>query len=73
MVRALHIEINELAKLSVEDHYMAYEPITADFRNCQSKLKMLHTNLGQWVVRSKTAKLLDEELPLVIALLNPNQ
>lgn len=71
MVSTLHIEINELAKLSVEDHYMAYEPITSDFRNAQYKLKMLHNDLGNWVIRSRTSKLLTDELPQVIALLNP--
>lgn len=26
IISIVHIEMNELAKLSVEDHYMAYEP-----------------------------------------------
>ena len=26
IISIVHVEINELAKLSVEDHYMAYEP-----------------------------------------------
>lgn len=73
MISTLHIEISELAKLSVEDHYMAYEPITSDFRNAQNKLRMLHSNLGNWVSRSKTAKLLEEELPRVSGLLSPAQ
>lgn len=71
MISTLHVEINELAKLSVEDHYMAYEPITCDFRHGQSKLKLLQSNLSIWVIRSKTAKLLEEELPRVISLLSP--
>lgn len=71
MISTLHMEINELAKLSVEDHYMAYEPITSDFRNSQNKLELLHGNLSKWVIRSKTAKLLEDELPQVISLLNP--
>lgn len=70
MISTMHIEISELAKLSVEDHYMAYEPITSDFRNAQGKLKVLHGNLAHWVMRSRTTKLLEEELPRVIALLN---
>lgn len=71
MISTLHIEINELAKLSVEDHYMAYEPISSDFRNGQYKLKLLHSDLSNWVVRSRTSKLLGDELPQVISLLNP--
>ena len=70
IVSIMHMEINELAKLSVEDHYMAYEPITAAFRNSQVKLKMLHNNLQHWVNRSSTAKLLEAELPATVMLLN---
>ena len=70
IISTVHMEINELAKLSVEDHYMAYEPITAAFRNSQVKLKVLHNNLQNWVNRSTTAKLLETELPVVFSLLN---
>lgn len=70
IISILHIEINELAKLSVEDHYMAYEPITGDFRNSHSKLKLLQSNLNKWVTRSQTVKRLEDELPGIIALLS---
>ncbi len=70
IISIMHMEINELAKLSVEDHYMAYEPITTGFRNSQSKLKMLHANLQYWVNRSSTARLLETELPATISLLS---
>lgn len=70
IISIVHAEINELAKLSVEDHYMAYEPISASFRNSQVKLKMLHNNLQNWMHRSSTVKLLETELPVVVALLN---
>jgi hypothetical protein len=70
IISTVHMEINELAKLSVEDHYMAYEPITTAFRNSQVKIKLLHNNLQNWVTRSTTAKLLESELPVVLSLLN---
>lgn len=70
IISTVHMEINELAKLSVEDHYMAYEPITAAFRNSQVKLKVLHNNLQNWVNRSTTVKLLETELPIVLSLLS---
>jgi hypothetical protein len=70
IISILHIEINELAKLSVEDHYMAYEPITAGFRNSQGKLKLLQNNLQHWINRSGTLKLLEAELPVTVLLLN---
>lgn len=70
IVSTVHMEINELAKLSVEDHYMAYEPITAVFRKSHGKLKMLQNNLQHWVARSSTANLLEVELPATLQLLN---
>lgn len=70
IISIVHLEINELAKLSVEDHSMAYEPITGNFRNSHAKLKLLQVNLNHWVTRTQTSKRLEEELSNVIALLN---
>lgn len=65
-------EISELAKLSVEDHYMAYEPVTANFRNIQPKLRALLNNVDIWVLRTGRAQQIAMELPNVINLLNCN-
>lgn len=70
IISIVHIEMNELAKLSVEDHYMAYEPITAAFRNSQGKLKLLQNNLLHWINRSSTLTLIEAELPNTVLLLN---
>ncbi len=70
IISIMHIEINELAKLSVEDHYMAYEPTSAAFRNSQGKLKLLQNNLQHWVNRSSTLNMLEAELPATVLLLN---
>lgn len=70
MVSVLHGELNELAKLSVEDHSMAYEPITAAFRGAKAKLQLLQTNLHLWVRRSPTANQLETELPTLINVLS---
>lgn len=70
LISTLHGELNELAKLSVEDHYMAYEPVTHAFRNCHAKLKLLQNSVDVWINRSSTARLIDEELPGIIGLLN---
>ena len=66
LISILHAELNELAKLSVSDHYMAYEPITAPWRGALGKLKQLQGNIDNWVLRSKTASHLEEHLPQVI-------
>ncbi|HMU66201.1 MAG TPA: hypothetical protein PKE57_03605 [Cellvibrionaceae bacterium] len=71
LISMLHSELNELAKLSVSDHYMAYEPITAPWRNATGKLRHLHSNLDGWIIRTKTATVLEQQLPQVIRMLTP--
>lgn len=68
LISMLHGELNELAKLSVADHYMAYEPITTPWRSAQSTLKHLQSRIDDYVLRSKTAVFLEEHLPQVIGL-----
>jgi hypothetical protein len=72
LISILHGELNELAKLSVSDHYMAYEPITTPWRNVIGKLKHLHNNLDVLVIRTKTATVLEHQLPQVIRMLTPS-
>jgi len=69
IVCILHEELNEMAKLSVEDHYMAYEPITAQFRTSIRKLKMLHAHLENWFPRTRTADQLEAALSATNSLL----
>lgn len=71
LIGVLQKELNELAKLSVEDHYMAYEPITQHFKNCASKIKQLRAELPNRVNRTETATLLESELPALSQLLMP--
>ena len=71
LISLLHGELNELAKLSVADHYMGYEPITTPWRNAIGKLKHLQNNLDAWVIRTKTAEGLEKLLPRVIRMLTP--
>lgn len=68
MIGIIHGEVTELAKLSVQDLYMEYEPITSPFRNALGRLKVLHASLETWVVRSKTAHGLDSELRKLLNL-----
>lgn len=70
IISIIHIELNELAKLSVEDHYMAYEPVTAPFRTAWSKLKLLQSSMEEWVLRSRTAEKLETALRQVISLIS---
>jgi hypothetical protein len=61
-------ELNELAKLSIEDHYMAYEPISLNFRNSGPRLRRLHEKAPHWIARQKTAVQLNTLLPSLAGL-----
>ena len=69
VISTLSAELNELAKLSVEDHYMAYEPISINFRSSAQRLRRLHTKSPQWILRNRTASQMGTLLPDVVALL----
>ncbi len=59
------LELRELAKLSVEDHYLTYEPISTGARNVQLKLQSMHSQLDTWSIRSTTINNLRLQLPQV--------
>ena len=56
LISICHGELNELAKLSVEVHYMAFEPITGQFRKSTVKLKDLHSQLPTKIFHQRTAE-----------------
>lgn len=56
---ATHGELSELSKLSVQDHHLIYEPITAEFRIARVKLGRLRKLLDDYVPRSRTAARLE--------------
>lgn len=68
LIAIVHAELNETAKLSVEDHYIAYEPISAHFRASGPRFRLLQNNLHQWIPRSVTAQQLDLALADVLRM-----
>lgn len=55
IISAVRSELSEIGKLSVLDHDLVYEPITADFRAARAKLSKLRKLLDEFVLRSSTA------------------
>ncbi len=55
-------ELNELGKLSMEDHYMGYEPVTEQFPACARKFKQLQSHIDEWFPRTRTAQSLQSSL-----------
>jgi hypothetical protein len=59
IISAVHSELSEIGKLSVLDHDLVYEPITAEFRAARTKLSKLRKMLDEFVMRSSTAARLE--------------
>jgi len=59
IISAVHLELSELNKLSVQDHDLGWEPITQEFRAARPKLSKLRKLLDEFVLRSTTAARLE--------------
>ncbi|WP_185236167.1 hypothetical protein [Teredinibacter franksiae] len=68
LITTIFGELNELAKLSVSDHSMAYEPVTGAFHSSGPNLRRIQNNLDNWFSRSSTAKRLLQSIPPVSSL-----
>ena len=55
LISALHAELFELGKLSVQDHDLDYEPVTEELRTQRAKLNRLYQEIDNFVLRSTTA------------------
>lgn len=64
-------ELNELGKLSIEDHSMAYEPVTTEFPACARKFKQLQNHIDDWFPRTATAQSLQSSLANATNLISP--
>ena len=54
LISAVHSELSEIGKLSVQDLDLSYEPITANFRAARQKLSTLKLSLEVYVLRTST-------------------
>ncbi len=69
LISALHAELSELGKLSVQDHDLNYEPVTEELRAARLKLSRLHTVANDFALRSTTAARLEYLINEVMALM----
>lgn len=69
IISALHLELSELNKLSVQDHDLEWEPITKEFCDVRAKLNKLHSLLDEFVVRSSTLARLNVLIEDTVGLL----
>jgi len=60
LISAVYQEQTELAKLSIQDHDLEYEPISDNFRRSRLRLGELRKSLDDCVLRSTTALRLEE-------------
>ncbi len=67
LVSAVNSEIIELGKLSVQDHDLEYEPITAHFRLARSKLNQVRKNINETVLNTPVAIRLEKLVTELLA------
>ncbi|WP_045859653.1 hypothetical protein [Teredinibacter purpureus] len=72
LVTTLFGELNELAKLSISDHAMTYEPVTSAFHSSNANLRQIQNNIEKWFPRTTTAKQLQTAIPPVVNLFEFN-
>ncbi|MCO4786900.1 hypothetical protein MGA5115_00283 [Marinomonas gallaica] len=63
MKSMLQDELDELHKLSIQDHIYPYEPINPGVGQLSDKLRDLHPLMGSIVLRPKTYRNLDDLIP----------
>lgn len=69
LISAVNRELSELGKLSVQDHNLNYEVVSAEFSlACQALGEMQHS-LDETVLRTRTALRLAESLKSLTALI----
>lgn len=65
----INAELNELNKLSIEDHLMPYEPVTEQLPACSRKFSLLQDHINEWFPRTKTAQELRDTLTAAVSLI----
>lgn len=68
LISAVNNELSELAKLSIQDHDLEYEPVTSEFRVAKGKLSNLRKLLDECVLRSSTSAKLETVIGDVVAM-----
>ncbi len=69
IISAINQEQSELAKLSIQDHSLDYEPVTPAFRIARNKLNNLRKMMDTCVVRSATATRLEPLIGDIVGLI----
>lgn len=68
IISAVNSELAELGKLSVQDHDLDYEPVTAEFRNARAKLSRLRKMVDDYVQRASTSVRLEHLITEAVTL-----
>jgi len=69
LISAVHSELSELAKLSVQDHDLEYEAISLEFRRARVRLKELRKDIDSRISRAATASKLESMLDTLTTVL----
>ncbi len=68
LISAANVETSELAKLSIQDHDLEYEPVTLEFKRARARLNDLRKILDERVGRASTVARLEVLISDVVGL-----
>lgn len=70
-ISATQKEVSELNKLSIQDHHLAYEPISTEFILLTRRMSSFRKYLESNIMRSSTLTKLDSSTAAVVELITP--
>ena len=72
-ISAINRELSELGKLSIQDHDLAYEPISGEFKIATQRITTFRKYLDGHIMRSSTLSKLDSAISAILQLITPSQ
>jgi len=66
IIHIIQAELGELAKLSIQDHHLSYEPVTKEMKHINTRLTQLRKHVDDMVMRESTSVRLTEAIAKVL-------
>jgi len=71
-ISTINNELSELAKLSIQDHDLLYEPISPEFKVTLSRLPRFRESMNDFIGRGTTVITLDMAIAAILELTKEN-
>lgn len=71
-ISAINKELSELGKLSIQDHDLAYEPTSSEFKIATRQIPTFKKYLDSHIMRSSTLIKVDSATSAILKLITPD-